>query len=140
MPTEASPRDDASDRGGLGSGLISGLLLAIPLWAAIGIGIIVLVLQRPFGPAEGVAVAAACVVELLLLRHAWRKLGWRFGLRQAFAGPGALPLAEPSPVLKRSVMLVGLATSYLHYYYWDVQTQIAMLPAVTVFVPVIPIG
>jgi arginine exporter protein ArgO len=138
MPTEVPLRDEASDRGGLGRGLISGLLLAIPLWAGIGAGIIVFVLERPFHGAEKTALAAACVIELVLLRHAWRKLGWRFGLRQAVAGPGLLP--QPAPALKRAVMLGGLAASYLHYYYWDVQTQIAMLPALTVFVPVTPIG
>jgi hypothetical protein len=108
-------------------GLLSGLLMAIPIWAGIGIGVIVYVLHRRFTGAEILILAVAVAVEILFLRHAWSELGWRFGLR-TWNG------------LKRVALLAGVTLAYLHYYFWDVQTQIAMLPTVTVFVPVHQFG
>lgn len=108
-------------------GLLSGVLLAIPIWIGIGIGVIAFVLHRRFTASEMLILAVAAAIEFLFLRYAWGWLGWRFGLR-TWSG------------LKRAVLLSGVAVAYLHYYFWDVQTQIAMLPTVTVFVPVHQIG
>jgi len=127
---------------GLGLGMISGLLLAIPLWAGIGAGIVVLLLHRPFAMSELAALAVAAVVEALAILYAWRRLGWRFGLRRAlaWAGPAARASGARSTPLRRMGLLTVLAAAFLHYYYWDVQTQIALLPAITVFVPTPRLG
>jgi len=107
----------------LTQGLLSGLLLAIPIWMGIGIGVITVILHRRFTTAEVLMLGLAAAFEILFMHHAWHELGWRFGLR-SWAG------------LKRVALVSGLAVAYLHYYFWDVKTQIAMLPTVTVFVPV----
>ena len=67
------------------------MMLAVPLWAGIGAGFIVFVLRRPFAASELWALAIAGVVEFLLLRYAWIRLGWRFGLSPAveWTGRGA---------------------------------------------------
>ena len=49
-------------------------------------------------------------------------------------------VARRNAPLRRMGLLSVLAVAFLHYYYWDVQTQIAMLPTVTVFVPVPRVG
>jgi len=142
MPTDRPPRPGGARPEGLGLGMISGLLLAIPLWAGVGSGIVVLVLHRPFAVSELAALTVAAVVEALVILYAWRRLGWRFGLRHAlaWAGPAVRASAARSTPLRRMGLLTVLAASYLHYYYWDVQTQIAMLPTVTVFVPTPRLG
>jgi len=141
MPVDLPPRSGGVRPEGLGLGLISGLMLAVPLWAGIGAGIIVFVLRRPFAASELWALAIAGVVEFLFLRYAWIRLGWRFGLSPAveWTGRGAAAARRTTP-LRRMGLLTVLAVAYLHYYYWDVQTQIAILPTVTVFVPVPRVG
>jgi hypothetical protein len=37
---------------------------------------------------------------------------------------------------REGALLLLLAVSYLHYTYWDVRLQIALLPKMEVFVPV----
>jgi len=120
-------RNGSAQPGPLMQGLLSGLLFAIPIWAGIGFGVIVFVLHRRIAASEILILAVAVAVEIFLLRHAWRELGWRFGLR-TWSG------------LKRAALLAGVTVAYLHYYFWDVQVQIAMLPTVTVFVPVHQFG
>ena len=120
-------RNGSAQPGLLTQGLLSGLLLAIPIWMGIGIGVIAFVLHRRFTASEILMLGVAAAVEILFLRHAWSKLGWRFGLGN-WSG------------LKRAALLSGLSIAYLHYYFWDIQTQIAMLPTVTVFVPVHQFG
>ena len=142
MPVDLPPRTSGKLPEGLGLGMISGLMLAIPLWAAIGSGFIVFFLHRPFARSELLALAIAAIAQVLLMRYAWRRLGWRFGLSHAPAAVGAgaqAPVHRSTPA-RRMGLLAVLAVAYLHYYYWDVQTQIAMLPTVTVFVPVPHIG
>jgi hypothetical protein len=137
MPVDLPPRNGGVRPDGLGLGLISGLMLAVPLWAGIGAGFIAFFLRRPFAASELWALAIAGVVEVLLLRFAWIRLGWRFGLEHtlAWSARGAAAARRTTP-LRRTGLLTVLAVAFLHYYYWDVQTQIAMLPTVTVFVPV----
>jgi len=142
MPLDLPPRPGGARPDGLGLGLISGLLLAIPLWAGIGASLVVLVLHRPFAVPELAALTVAAVVEALVILYAWRQLGWRFGLRRslAWAGPALRASGARSTPLRRMGLLTVLAAAFLHYYYWDVQTQIAMLPAITVFVPTPRLG
>ena len=118
--------------------MLSGLLLAIPLWMAVGVGVVVFLLHRSLETTEMVALVIAGTIEGLLAFVAWTRLGWRFGLRPALAWAvaGASRVSSGAARLKRSALLASLALSYLHYYYWEVQTQIAMLPSVTVFVTV----
>jgi len=135
---EFTPRNGAQHPDGLRQGVLSGLLLAIPFWMAIGIGVVVFFLRRPFETADIVALVIAGAVEMLLVFVAWRRLGWRFGLRPALAWAvaGVSRVNSGAAQFKHSALLAGLVVSYLHYYYWEVQTQIAMLPSVTVFVTV----
>lgn len=130
MPLQAPRHEDKADSDGLGQGLLNGLLLAIPLWACIGIGFIRLVLERPLNQVEQTVLVVAAVVELVLLLPSLAKLRPRLRyaeLRRATAAPG---------MLKRVSLQSAAAAAYLHYYYWDVQLQIASLNTVTVFISV----
>jgi hypothetical protein len=71
----------------------------------------------------------AAVAELILLRYAWRMFRPR-GLRELLARASA-----SAPLLRQTAFLAGLVGAYLHYYFWDVQLQIASLHSLTVFVP-----
>lgn len=124
---------------GLRAGLVSALLLAIPLWAAIGLALVALVAQRPLETAERIALSVAAVAELALLYYAWRALGWRLGLREALAGTSAARPVRGS-LVRQSSFLLGVVGAYLHYYFWDVYLQIESLNSVTVFVPVARFG
>jgi len=140
MATEGPSRYGSAESEGLRAGLLSALMLAIPLWAAIGICLVLLVAQRPLAAAESTALVAAGIVELLLLRYAWSRLGWRFGLREAFAGPAAGARTARRALLRQTSLLVGVVGAYLHYYFWDVYLQIESLNSVTVFVAVTRFG
>lgn len=111
-------------------GLASGTLLSIPLWVGIGVVAAVLTQNEPISGLQTVILFVAAAAELVLLRYSWR-----FGLRRfpASAPPSgegsAVRVFRPKPMLQ----LAGLVGTYLHYYFWDVQLQIASMPAVTVF-------
>ena len=49
--------------------------------------------------------------------------------------PEAHVAREKRRMVREVALLLILALSYLHYYYWDVQLQIAALRSVNVFVP-----
>lgn len=128
MPPQAPRHADRADSDGLGQGLLNGLLLAIPLWACIGIGFIWLALERPLNQVEQTVLVVAAVVELILLLPSLSRLRPRMRnaeLRRATAAPG---------MLRRVSLLSATVAAYLHYYYWDVQLQIASLNSVTVFI------
>ena len=38
--------------------------------------------------------------------------------------------------MKETALLFGLVAAYIHYYFWDVNLQIARLPHTLIFVPV----
>ena len=128
MPLQAPPRDDRANSDGLGQGLVNGLLLAIPLWACIGIGFIRLVLERPLNEVEQLVLLVAAIVELILLLPSLSSLWPRMRYRE-------LRLATAAPaMLKRVSLLSATVAAYLHYYYWDIQLQIASLNSVTMFI------
>lgn len=52
--------------------------------------------------------------------------------------PEAHAARERRRMVREIALLLILALSYLHYYYWDVQLQIAALRSVNVFVPAAP--
>lgn len=54
---------------------------------------------------------------------------------RAVPNPGA---ARPS-TMRQTVAFASLAIAYLHYYFWDVNLQIASLHSLTVFVAVTPL-
>jgi hypothetical protein len=124
-------------REGLGSagggrliqGILLGAALSIPLWAAIGVVVILLFQEGPITEAEIAAFTVAAAVELILLRFVWLV----FRPRPAFRHLPARPAAR-APLLRQTALLTGLVVAYLHYYFWDVQLQIAALQSVTVFV------
>ena len=49
--------------------------------------------------------------------------------------PDAHRERERRRMVREVSLLVLLAISYLHYYYWEVQLQIAALQSVNVFIP-----
>jgi choline dehydrogenase-like flavoprotein len=49
--------------------------------------------------------------------------------------PEAQAARERRRMVREIALLVLLAISYLHYYYWDVQLQIAALKSVNTFIP-----
>ncbi len=51
----------------------------------------------------------------------------------------AARIATRHQVVREGILLGALAASYLHYYYWDVELQIAALPTMQVFVPAPPL-
>jgi hypothetical protein len=143
MSLKRRQRDGLGNSGVLHQGVANGLALAIPLWAGIGIGFILLVLERPISEAESTVLMIAGACEFILLRHVL--------LRSAESrAPDSEPLARPvpatqrarprRPILRQALTLSALAAAYLQYYYWDVQLQIASLNSVTVFVAAPAVG
>jgi hypothetical protein len=131
-------------------GVIVALLLAIPFWAGLGIVAILVFQSGPITRGQTIALMLAAVVEIILLRYAWRAYRPKIDLRQLFrryiVAP-APPVARALPAtrafrstLKQSGLLAALVAAYLHYYYWDVQLQIASLNHLTVFVPTPALG
>jgi len=75
-----------------------------------------------------------------LWRRVWRATHPRAALGAPPARRNAATLRLGMAQLKRPLLLLGLAGAYLHYYFWDVQLQIASLRSVTVFVSAPAIG
>ena len=48
----------------------------------------------------------------------------------------ANPVYKRRRFVKETALLVGLLAAYIHYYFWDVNLQIARLPHTLIFVPV----
>lgn len=68
--------EEASDGGtDLGFGLTIGLLFSIPLWALIGAVLIAAFQTGPIGEPASLAFMIAAVVEAVLVRYAFRRLG-----------------------------------------------------------------
>ena len=136
MPIDRLARDGVANTEDLRQGVVYGLLISIPLWACVGVGIILLVLERPFNQAESAILMVAAIVELILLRHAWRTFQPRVRYRELLVRAGASVTGARQPLLKQTSLLAGLVGAYLQYYFLDVHLQIASLNSVTVFVPV----
>lgn len=113
-------------------GVVFAALLSIPLWAAIAAVAIALFQEGPLTTPQSAGFAIAAALEAILLRHVWRRRGlkgrigevlrhtWFPDNRRAF--------------YKQTALLGALVAAYLHYYFWDVQLQIAQLHRVTVFI------
>lgn len=126
--------------GRLGRAVLLACLISIPIWAGIALALILAFQEGPVTEVQGAAFAIAAAVELMLLRLAWRNSPLSRAFRTA---PGRARAVAPRAGLgpmKRTGLLAGAVGAYLHYYYWDVQLQIASLHSVTVFVPVRPLG
>ena len=136
MPIDRLARDGVANTEDLRQGMVYGLLISIPLWACVGAGIILLILERPFNEAESALLMVAAIVELILLRHAWRTFQPRVRYRELLVRAGASVTGARQPLLKQTSLLAGLVGAYLQYYFLDVHLQIASLNSVTVFVPV----
>jgi hypothetical protein len=140
MPIDRLAPNGVANSEALRQGVVYGLLISIPLWACVGIGIILLILERPFNEAESAVLMVAAIVELILLRHVWREFHPKILYDGRLARAGASVMGAHQPLLKQTSLLAGVVGAYLHYYFWDVQLQIAALPSVTVFVPVQALG
>ena len=136
MPVDRLPRNGVANSVELRHGVVVGLLISIPLWVCIGVGVILLLLERPFTEAESGVLMVAATVELILLRHAWRTFQPRIRYRELLVRAGASVTGAHLPLLKQTSLLAGLVGAYLQYYFVDVHLQIASLKSVTVFVPV----
>jgi len=115
-------------------GLLSGALLSIPLWVCIGIAVAVIVQDGPISALQFVFLLISAAAELVLLRRSWR-----FGLRRLRPSvhaphPGAAAVVARLSRFRPLLLLMGLTGTYLHYYFWDIQLQIASMPSITVFV------
>ena len=115
-------------------GLVSGTLLSVPLWVCIGVAVAVVFQDGPITRLQSAILLLAAAIELVLLRRTWRAIYPRTRSRAPAAQPravvAAVRLSQPRPLL----LLLGVAGTYLHYYFWDIQLQIASMPSVTVFV------
>jgi hypothetical protein len=131
-------------------GIMVALAIAIPFWATVGIAAILVFQNSPITKGQSAALALAAAAEIILLRYVWRayspKIDFRKLLGRYVASPAprvarALPAARAfRSTLKQSGLLAALVVAYLHYYYWDVQLQIASLNHLTVFVPAVSLG
>ena len=123
---------DDVDGSDLVRGVIIALLLAIPLWALIGIALILAFQDSAITRGESAALMVAAAVEAILLRYAWRAYRPRLPFRDWLAH---VVFARPTnQAFKQTAFLGALVAAYLHYYFWDVQLQIASLNKVTVFI------
>ena len=113
-------------------GLLSGVLLAVPLWVCIGVAIAVSVQDGPISEKQAAILFVAAAAELILLRQTWH-VGLR-RLRPIEPQPGATVLAAHLSRLRPLLLALFLTGTYLHYMFWDVQLQIAAMPSITVFV------
>ena len=115
-------------------GLVSGTLLSVPLWVCIGVAVAVVFQDGPITRLQSAILLLAAAIELVLLRRTWRAINPRTRSRAPAAQPravvAAVRLSQPRPLL----LLLGVVGTYLHYYFWDIQLQIASMPSVTVFV------
>jgi hypothetical protein len=121
-----------------GSAEIHGLVLGV-LAAMV---FILVVREAPITTTESVMLVIAAVCEVILLRPALRKFDakGRFGELLARAGLTSQRSSPRPSFAKQALTLSALVATYLHYYFWDVQLQIASLNSVTVFVPVTMAG
>jgi hypothetical protein len=123
---------DEVDGSELVRGVITALLLAIPLWALIGVALILAFQVGPITRGQGAALLIAAAAEAILLRYAWRAYRPPMPFRDWLAD---VVFVRPSTQgIKQIALLGGVAVAYLHYYFWDVQLQIASLNRVTVFI------
>lgn len=136
MQRHPNPLEEPADGTSFVQGLLIGLAAAIPLWAALGVIGILYVQEGPIREYQLIALLVAALVEVFLVVYVWRTLRPGLWLRQAAASPASRALALRSPELKRTMFLAGLVGAYLHYYFWDVQLQVASLRGVVVFVAV----
>lgn len=130
-PRRPAPQDDIEARA-LVEGVVFAALLSIPLWAAIAAVAIALFQESPVTAMQSAAFMIAAAVEAILLRFVWRKHDLKARILDLVARVAAP--AEWWPVVRRAAFLGGLVAAFLHYYYWDVQLQIAQLNRVTVFI------
>ncbi len=131
--------NDADRRLDQSSGLVCGLLIALPLWMGIGAALLASAGNAPINEATSLALMVAAVSESILLRYVWRSQ--LAPARGRFSGFLRLISLRKSgsmmhPLLRQTMTLGALTIAYLHYYFWDVSLQIASLNSVTVFVPV----
>jgi len=113
--------------------LLDGALGFVPLWVCIGIGAFVLVQEKQMGGIAAALLVATAALGLFELRRYWLAPPPRLAPVALRPVPAAAPRHARRFQLKQTLMLVGLVGAYLHYYFWDVQVQIASLPHVTVF-------
>jgi drug/metabolite transporter (DMT)-like permease len=123
-----------SGRRAAGQGHVLVLLISILIWVGIGIAVRLVYLEGPITVVERAVLMIAAAVELILLRHVWRTTRRRNRFRDFFARMRAGAHDTRPSLLKQTALLAGLVGTYLHYYFWDVNLQIASLKSVTVFV------
>ena len=125
-------RGEEADGGDLVRGVLIALLLAIPVWALVAIALILAFQDGPITRGESAALMLAAAAEAILLRYAWRAYRPQLPFREWLADVVFAP--PTSQALKQTALLGGLVVAYLHYYFWDVQLQIAALNRITVFI------
>ncbi len=137
---QQSPNTGGDEDSKLRQGLVFGVLISIPIWAAIGMAVVLPFQQEPVTAIQKAVLIICAVVEFILLRHVWRGMEPRTVYRALVSHSRAAVVAARPARLKPGILLLGLVGAYLHYYFWDVQLQIASLNSVTVFVNVPALG
>jgi len=134
-PERQAQRDVESGRGSA-YGLALALLIAIPFWVAVGLGLTWGLQGTPITQTQSALLMIAVALEVILLRYVLRASGAAQRGRMLIASHGvAVALMRPWPPLtKRTVALSALAGAYLQYYFLDVYLQIESMRSVTVFV------
>jgi hypothetical protein len=80
-------QDYPGDGTGLASGLVMGLLIAIPLWVLIGIALVFTLQEGPMNEWTSLAFMSAAACEAILARHALPDLRQQSGRYAFFAWP-----------------------------------------------------
>jgi hypothetical protein len=123
---------------GVARGLKLGLLLAIPLWLAMGGLALPLFGASPIAETLSVVCMIAAVSEAILVRSIWR--ADRVTASRLTVNAVASIFREighaGGTTLSRAMALGALAGSYLYYYFCEIQLQIASLNSLVVFIPV----
>jgi len=132
MEQERLRPQEQFEGGALVEGVVFAALLSIPLWAAVALAAIGLLQEGPFTALQSAGFMLALAAEAILLRYVWRRTGLKARIAAVLARR-AFP-TDRRQMLRRAAFLAALVATYLHYYYWDVQLQIAQLNHVTVFI------
>lgn len=135
MQAQRRANEDAGSDTEFVKGVAVALLIAIPLWAGLGLAAIALFQEEPFSRTQSALLMLAAALEIILLRYVQRAFGLRFRSRELLASAAAPAAAVRPPILRQSLLLGGLAGAYLQYYFLDVHLQIASLKSVPVFLP-----
>ena len=133
---------DPPYRRGRAHGLAQAMLVAIPIWVAVWLALVLPQQVGPITQSQLMLLAFAAVTELVLLRYLLRASRTVRTGRAELTGRGVAVVFERrrNPILRQSAMLLALTVAYLQYYFLDVVLQIESMSSVVVFLPIAGAG